>query len=237
MSLAYSKVINEVLNLLGAVAGATAASADANYTASPSTSTVDGPDFLPNQVVDAIFAAQGEIAEAIASTPLHPERTRYADVTSSLANRASIPRTGSGTSKLIIGIPGVVKDASTSKPLLPMALDAVRSFNEFSSTVYNGFSAHWYAINSGQVEHTRTNVIIEVCVYERPTSSSGNIDIDDHHEGGLVQGAVAKLALKEAMFAELYQGANTMWQAHIAQIRNYSNPSLYGKSQAAPSST
>lgn len=236
MAITYDKVTQEVLNLLGAVLGSIASAADTNYTATPSTSTVIGPDFLASQVLDAIVQAQGEIVEAIASTPRHPEREGFADVTVSLANFAAIPRTGSGGAT-IIGVPGFVRDASDSIACLPTDLDKVRDFNRFSSTVYSGFSPYWYAINGNRIEHTRTNVVIEVCVYTRPTTFTSNIALDDWHESGLVQGAVAKLALKESSFAELYQGANAMWMAHLAQIRNYAQPELYGMATAAPSST
>jgi hypothetical protein len=235
VSITYAKVTQEVLNLLGAVLGATATTADTNYTASPTTSTVIGPDFLPSQVQDAIVAAQGEIVEAIASTPLHPGRARFGDVTSALANRAAIPRTGSGTGKLIIGVPGAVRDSSNSEILDRMPLNTVQTFNRFSSGIYSGSTKYWYAIYAGRIEHTRTNVLIDVCVYERPTSFVGNIDLDDEYEGGLVQGAVAKLALKESLFSNLFQGANLQWQACLTRIRNYGNPELYGEAQAAPS--
>jgi hypothetical protein len=237
MPITYAKVTQEILNLLGAVLGENPTTADANYTATPSTSTVFGPDFLASQVQDAVVAAQGEIVEAIASTPLHPERARYADSTAALANRAAIPRTGAGTLKLIIGIPGAVRDSGNNETLERAALDSIRSFNRFSATIYSGSTRYWYAINSGRIEHTRTNVLVDVCVYERPTSFAGNIDLDDHHEGGLIQGAVAKLALKESLFGDLFAGANAQWQAHLAEIRNYGNPTLYGEAQAAPSAT
>jgi len=76
-----------------------------------------------------------------------------------------------------------------------------------------------------------------VCVYTRPTSFTGNISLNDEHEGGLVAGSVAKLALKESMFASLSSAANAEWTDHLAQIRSYGNPLAYGKAQAAPSST
>jgi len=236
MAITYEKVIQQVLNELGAVTGATATTADTNYTASPTTSTVIGPDFVPSMVNDALAATLGEIVEAIASTPKNPERSRFADVTSSLANLADIPQTGSGGAR-IIGLPRFVRDASDNKACLPIPLDAVRSFNNYSSTIYTGFSPYYYAINDGRIEHTRTNVIMGVCVYTRPSSFTGAIALDDWHEGGLVWGTVAKLALKESAFAPLYGGANTCWLAHIAQIRTYGQPELYGKAQAAPSST
>jgi len=46
-----------------------------------------------------------------------------------------------------------------------------------------------------------------------------------------------KLALKESTLQALHDAANDEWTAHITQIRSYGNPALYGKSQAAPSST
>jgi len=237
MAITYSKVIQECLNILGAVAGGTAVAADTNYTSTPSTGTVVGPDFLSIQVQDAIVGCQGEIVEAIASTPLHPGRARYGDVTSALANRAAIPRTGSGTAKLIIGVPGAVRDSSNSETLERMPLENVRGFNRFSGTIYSGSTRYWYAINAGRIEHTRTNVLIDVCVFERPIAFNGNIDLDDEYEGGLVQGAVAKLALKESMFGDLFTGANSQWQALLARIRNYGNPDIFGEAQAAPSAT
>lgn len=236
MAITFERVIQQILNELGAVLGATATAADTNYAASPTTSTVIGPDFVPSHVNDALAATLGEIAEAIASTPHHPERQRFADVTVSLANRAAIPQVGVTTAR-IIGIPGFVRDASNAEALIPDTLDRVRDFNSFALTVYSGAEVYRYVINAGRIEHTRTNVVMEVCVYTRPTSFTGAIALDDWHESGLVWGTVAKLALKESMFAELAQSANAAWTAHLAQIHSYQDPALYGKAQAAPSST
>lgn len=233
MAITYAKVTSEIQNLLGAVLGGNPAQADSNYTAPPTTSTTDGPDFIPAMVVDAIVLAQGEIVEAIACTPLHPERARFGDVTSALANRAAIPRTGAGTGKLIVGVPGAVRDSSNFETLVRMPLDTVRSFNRFTN-IYTGSTRYWYTINAGRIEHTRMNVLIDVCVFERPTLFTGNIDLDDHHEGGLVQGAIAKMALKESMFGDLQAAAKAFWVDYIAAIKAYGNPDLYGQAQAAP---
>ena len=66
MAITYDRVIQQVLNELGAVLGANAASADANYISAPSPSTVIGPDFVPSMVQDPLAATIGEIVEAIA---------------------------------------------------------------------------------------------------------------------------------------------------------------------------
>lgn len=235
MAITYNKVKNEVATLLGAILGATSATAEANYVATMADGTLIGPDFTKTMIEDAVVAAEGEIVEAIASTPLHPERGRYESDTATLANNAVIPQADSGAN-VIIGVIGRVRDSVTSKTLLPINADAVRSFNEHSS-IYSGFTPHWYAVVGDTILHTRTNVIIRVCTYTRPTSFIGNINLDDWHEGGLVQGAVAKLALKESMFQALYTGANAAWVAHLAEIRSYSDPAKYGLANAAPSST
>lgn len=236
MAITFESVIQQILNELGAVKGATPAQADANYTASPSTATVIGPDFLPSQVQDALAATISKTVECIASVPHHPERQRFADVTAALSNLDAIPRVGSGGAT-VIGVPGFVRDGSDGKAVLPAPLDAVRSYTRFAATIYAGQDAYLYAINGNRIEHTRTTVIVEVCVFTRPTTFTGDINLDDWHEAGLVAGAVEILATKESMFAALHDAAKQRRDAHLAEIRNYAPPELYGKAQSAPSST
>lgn len=218
MAITFERVIQEVLNELGAVAGATAATADTNYTASPSTSTVIGPDFIPSMVNDALAGAIAEIVECIASFPHHPERARFADVTASLANRAAIPQTGSGGAR-IIGVPGFVRDASDAQALEEVSLDKVRSYTRHAATIYLAQDAYLYAINGNRIEHTRTNVAMDVCVFTRPTTFTGAIALEDWHEPGLVAGTVKTLATKESMFSRLYEAANKRWEDHLDKTR------------------
>jgi len=236
MAITFERVIQEILNELGAIKGATPADAQANFNAAPSTATVIGPDFVPAMVEPALAATIGETVEAIASTPLNPERGRFESDTVALANNAVIPRTDSG-GNTIIGVPGRVRDAANGKLLLPVSADRVRDFNEFSGSVYGGYTPYWYAIVGGAVLHTRQSVLIRVCTFTRPTAFTGNINLDDWHEGGLVAGSVEKLALKENLFAELFNGANVRWKDHLAQVRSYGNPALYSAAQSAPSPT
>lgn len=237
MAISWNKAKQKVANALGAVKGANAADAESNYTATITTSTVFGADFTPTMIEDALVAAIGRIVEAIASTPLNPERAGFTSQTSNLASGALIPRTDSGGSNVIVGVIGAVRDSSNSKVLILTDLDKVRSFVEHSSTVYNGFSAYWYALDGNRIYHTRTNVVADVCTYTRPTSFVGNISLDDWHESGLVNLAVAEIALKENLFAQLYDGANTKGEAHLAEIRNYGNPDWHGNAQAVSSPT
>lgn len=234
MSVAWNKVKQEVANLLGAVAGVTAAAADTNYVATIADGTLVGPDFTKSQIEDALVHTLGDIVEAIASTPLHPEAVRFQAQTSNLAEGALIPRTDSGGNP-IIGPIRAVRDTSDSRPLIVTDLDKIRSFSRFASTVYSGFSPYWYAIDGYRIWHTRANVIVDVFAFSRPTSFAGNIPVDDIHERGLVCGAVAALALKEGMFNALAQGMAAEYMRHLQEIRAYGRPMLHGMEQAAAS--
>lgn len=236
MSVSWNKAKQKVANALGAVAGATAATADANYLGTISTSSVIGPDFTPAMIEDALVAALGRIVEAIASTPLNPERAGFTTQTNALASGDLIPRTDSG-GILILGVIGAVRDSSNSEVLELTDLDKVRSFARHSTTVYNGANLYWYALDGNRILHTRTNVVADVCTYTRPTSFAGDVPIDDWHESGLVQLAVREIALNENLFAPLYDAANTAGEAHLAEVRNYGNPSWHGEAQAASSPT
>lgn len=218
MAITFERVIQEALNELGAVKGANASDADTNYIATPSTSTVIGPDFLASQVQDALAGVIGEIVECIASTPYHPERARFADETASLANLDPIPQDGSSGAR-IIGVPGYVKDASDGRACEEVSLDKVRSYTRFSSTIFSSQDAYLYAMNGNRIEHTRTAVVMDVCVHTRPTVFTGAIGLEDWHEAGLVAGVVKTLATKESMFANLYAAANTRWEDHITKTR------------------
>jgi len=236
MAITFDSVIQQVLNELGAVLGINAAQADSNFLAPPSTSTVDGPDFVPTMIQPALAGVISQTVECIAATPHHPERQRFADVTASLANLDPMPRLGSGGST-IIGVPGFVRDSADGRACLPMPLDAIRGYTRFASTIYSASDVYGYAINGNRIEHTRAAVVIEVCVYARPTIFTDVINLDDWHEPGLVAGVVEILATKESMFTALYAAASKRRAEHLAKIRNYAAPELYGTATAAPSST
>lgn len=226
--------MQEVINLFGQVLGATPTIAQTNYTDTLSVSTIRGPAFPPQSISDAVFGTVMDIITAIAESPLHTERGDFAAVTGSLANLAAIPRTVGGLP--VIGVPLWIKDATDNIACLPMSLDRVRSFNRFSANVYSTFSPYWYCVNDGRIEHTRTNVIMNVIAWSRPISTAGNIPLADHHEWGVVNGAAMRLAAKEGSYRPLYEQCKAYWDDHIGAIRGYTNQAAYGQLQSAPAS-
>lgn len=222
--------------MLGAVLGFFPVDADANYGATMADATIIGPDFTKTMIEDALVMALGEIVEAIASTPLNPERAGFTTQTAPLAYNDLIPRVDSAANK-VIGVIGEVRDETDDTPLLHVPMDSIRTWKIFASNVYSDFTPYLYAINGNRILHTRTNVIIDVCTFARPTSFATDVPLDDWHEGGLVAGAVSKLALKENQFPDLFAGQVAIWQQHLAQIRSYGSQEIYGNAQSAPSKT
>lgn len=233
MGFSYGKIESQVSNLLGAIVGIDMASAGTNYSAAASTTNRKNPDFPIPAVQDAIVNAVTDVVLAIAETPRHPERMNYLGITAALANRSSVPATDSLASPFV-GVKGRVYDSVNSKSLLPDDLEAIRSFNEHTN-VYSGFTAYWYAYNNNIIEHTRANVIIEGCVWSRPTFvTANNIPLSDIHEEAVVQRAVMHLCQREAAYLELWNAAQTIWDDHIGRIRALGAPEVNTEANAAP---
>lgn len=234
MSFTFGIAFRQVHNLFGNVKGLTAAVAETNYTAAITTSTVRGPGMILSAVQDAILDSLMEIVEAICATPFHPERRGFDVDSASLANLAQMPDAISGAK--VIGVPGYVKDATNNRALVNVSLIDVRDFNEFSTTVYTGLDQYWYAFNENRIEHTRTNAIVRLCAFNRPTFVAANdVPLDDYHLRGLSAGAARFLAGKEGTFRATYEQCSAIWTEHLASIKAYGMLDKYGRQQAAAS--
>ena len=107
-----------------------------------------------------------DMAVEIATNPEHPMRANIADVTSALTSGALIPSTGSGTGRQIIGEYGIVRDGSDSKSLSKsFSLEAIRRLGENVNT-WRKIPVYSYVIVKPRIFHTRTTVIIDVCVWD-----------------------------------------------------------------------
>lgn len=233
MSVTWNSIFQQVADLLGAVAGATASTKEANYQAAISTSTVIGPDFTGTPIQDAAANVLAEIVEAISETPLHPEWQDFKEVTGSLASGDEIPALVNALPR--IGRIGAVLDAADDTPLKRAPLDEVRSYNRFSATIYSQSDQYKFAEYADRVYHTRDNVVIEAFCFERPANFNGNIPIRDTHEQALVCGAVMRLAPKESMYGDLWDKTQATYTRHLAAIRELGNPQAYTEAAVAPS--
>jgi hypothetical protein len=236
MATSWNTIFQGIAHLLGAVKGATVATAETNYTSAISNSTLIGPDYTGTPIQDAVAAVLAEIIEAISENPLHPEWADFRDLTADLASGDLIPKLGAGGAPRI-GRIGSVLDSSDSRSLKRASLDEVREYNRFKSTIYAQHSPYKFAIAADRIEHTRENVKIEVFCFERPTDFSNDIPIRDTHEQPLVCGGVMRLAPKESMYGDLWEKVSGTYTRHLESIRALGNPQAYTEAAAAPSNT
>lgn len=222
MSTTYGQIEREVHHLLANIVGGQVSDVETNYTAASSTSNRLNPDFAFTPVRDAIIEAIIEIFHAIAETPRHPHWNIYSTFTSSLSNGNQIPNT-SPLAEQLIGAFGDVVDSATTRVCLPMPLDKVRDYNIYSSTVYSGLDVYWYALDGFRIFHTRSAVKMQYNVLTRPTFvAANNITLYDNHVPFIVWGAVARLAIKEGRYREVYEAANQHFNDYLASIRAWS---------------
>lgn len=235
MSFTFGQCERQCSNLLGNVLGTDLAAAETNYLATASATNRSNPDFPASNIQDAIVNAVTDIVLAIAETPRHPERQNLQGLSNSLGNRSIIPSLDSLGSPFV-GIKGRVFDSASGKSCLNEDVDSIRSFNEHTG-VYSGFSPFWYAYNGNTIEHTRASVVIEGCVWVRPTYvTADNVQLADIHESAVVMGAVMRLAPREGMYLDLWNAAEKIWNDHIARIRALGAPEAITEMNSAPTS-
>ena len=237
MSFSYGTVARQVDNILGTIVGATVATTESNYTATPSTSNRNNPDFPLTAVQDAVLNAISYFVLAIAETPRHPERNAFRGITAPLVNLSLVPPTDA-LAQPFIGVKGDVYDADDEKVLLPMPVGKVRSYNQFPSIYTALGDVYWYACSGQSIVHTRPAVIIEGVVWERPSFVSVNpVPLSDIHENPIVMNAVMELAPREGLYLEVWNAAKTISDAHLERIRRLGAPEANTAAQGAPSNT
>lgn len=225
MSITFNKCQNQVALLLGQIEGADIATAATNYAATQSTSTLRGADYPPLAILDACIESVMQIAHAICESVAHPEITSFIVTSSATASGAAVPTSSSGSVPRIGPIRRVI-DSTNSRTLREATVDQVRDYISASSTVFVNYTPYLYAVDGGDILHTRTNVLIDFCGFTRATitanvGASDVIPINDEHEAAVIFGATAHLAMKETMYASLAQMYQQLFSEHLAVIRAY----------------
>lgn len=198
----------------------------ANFT-SPTASSIFSFNFLK----DKLLNAQEGLFMALASTATNPLRRFIESQTASLAYGAQITTNAAGLP--VVGAYGTVRDAMNSQPLAlneleDVQLRAINPNSMFKLAVYQ------YAIIGDRIFHTRTNVIVDVCAYERPDTGSLDLTSDillpDILGPAVVQGAIGECYRDDEYMEQAQQarGIYTQWvqtlQSGMAQIQPQSSP-------------
>jgi len=235
ITVTFNQIERQVSNLLGNILGGDVATADTNYQAAATTANRKEADFPPIAVQDAILNTISELVQVIAETPLHPHRVVIAALTPALASGTTLPATTAGGVPFI-GRWGRVYDSADNQLLEPTSIDKIRDFNRFASSIYSGLTLYRYAIQNIFIYHTRTNVIVEGCAWNRPAWAGASlIPFSDNYERPIVFGSVAALAGREWKDSELYAAAKGEWEAAVARIRSFAEPGALTFASSAPS--
>jgi hypothetical protein len=239
MAVAYGKILLEAGLRVNALVGATSSTLETTLTNAVSAASFDSADFPLTALKDTCLLVEEKLVIAAASFRVkevsptgvvfyrhHPWRSSISSATSNLAHKAPLPSVDSSSNK-IVGVWGDVYDSSDGTALDEWTLSdiqaAVRNANSWVITPQYG-----YRIIGNRIHHTRTNVIIDVCTYNRTTRQTA-IDtltnptlLPDAAEEAMVCGIVSMLIRDDAFTAQ-------------SQIyRNYFNEALAGQlAQAA----
>lgn len=233
MATKLTAIVREVAKRVNGIAGATASAMATNYAVDPPTTTeIDDPVFNLAYIEDVVIDVHGRLALEIASVqdPVtgignHPWRPFFADVTASVAHGGNLPTTGTG-GKTIIGAFGRCYNASdTDYVLTPASLERVSQYRFNVGGIYTA-GVSMYAINGTKVYATVSNVVFNVCVYERADlvtamAANGNMTLPDVLADALVAGSVASI-LVEDEYANTAAYYKTFYDQAIAAIRSTS---------------
>lgn len=213
MAVSYDRIIKSAAIRINGISGATSAALETAYLVTPITTTqLDSADFPLTPLKDTCLLVEEKLAHAIANTGSHPWRSVLAGVTASIAHKGVIPVVDSN-SKSIIGVFGSVYDASDGTVCTEKPLEVIRRRVENAGT-FHLVSAYNYKIDGRRIYHTRTNVVIDVCIYDR-TARQTAIDtltnpilLPDVLEEAYVNGMVAMLVRDDAFMAQsqIYAG-------------------------------
>lgn len=164
--------------------------------------------------------AEQKLAEAIGFSADRTLRAYLRSETAALASGADLPSTDA-SSNPIIGNFGAVMDADAPTRMLtrmpvPLIQNRLLAPNLYLVPVYQ------YALDSGQILHTRTTVTIECCVYNAATQTTafdndGPILLPDSLVEAYITGALAMLVRDDEFLAQSTQ-YGTFFATELANI-------------------
>ena len=172
MSTLYHVILRGVAHRVGALRGEYTPSIETSFVATPLTAAelAEKTPYSLSVLKDAVLEAEEMFVVAIASTGNHPWRAVLRAFTANIADKGVVPAVDS-TGKGIVGLYGAVRDATDSTPLVEMPLSMIARRVRNANNHYL-LPVYWYKFDGGVVRHTRTNITIEVCSYDRAAQST-----------------------------------------------------------------
>jgi hypothetical protein len=227
----YEQIIRAAALKVQAIAGSSSAAVQAAYVTTPITTTqIDSPDFPLGPLSDICIQIEERLATAISNYVaesngelfFHPWRRFISGVTASVASGALVPSTDA-SSNPVVGVPGLVKDASDGVQLSKLTMAELRATLRGITAGWIRSAVYGYAYDGDRIYHTRTNVTLDVCVYNRATQTTriatvtNTILLPDALEEAYGSGMVSRLFRDDAFLPQA-QAARVDFQATLENI-------------------
>jgi hypothetical protein len=214
MSIVYNTVIRQsALRCQVFTTGTTPTLLQSAYITSPLTTTqLASPDFPFQSLLDTCLLVEEQLSTQIANNKTHPYRAFFTTQTADIANKAEIPKTDS-SSNPIIGVYGAVFDSSDSLECEEMSAQNI-TIKTRNANSWQRCAIYGYRIVGRRMYHTRTNVKIDVCTYNRTTQGTSIATLTnasflpDALEWAMVCGMVALLTRDGAFESQAQIYAN-----------------------------
>lgn len=224
MSTPWHDVLASAGLRISALTGTLGPALETAFNVRPLTTTQFQSTVFPFTAVKyALINAEEKLAHAIASVKNHPWRRSLASTTVALANEATIGPLSS-SSETIIGAFGAAYDTADGSGLTEKPLAVVRRFVRNSAMFPTGHSIYHYHIDGSRIYHTRSEVTLEVCVYNRVTqlaaiTANSNMLLPDVLDEALICGAVA-IMVRDDEFAGQAATYATYFASTLDMIRS-----------------
>ena len=199
---------------------------EANFTSATASSI-----FSFNFLKDKLLNSQESLFMALAATATNPLRRFIESQTDSLGYGDQITENAAGLP--VVGAYGAVRDSVNFQPLALNELEDIQ-LRALNPNLMFKLAVYQYAIVGDRIFHTRANVIVDVCGYERPDTDTldltANILLPDILGPAMVQGAIGECFRDDEYIeqAQVARGIHNQWVAALrggmAQIQPQSNP-------------
>jgi hypothetical protein len=218
MSLTYDYIVRQIALRVNAITGAVAPTLETNYSAAPVTA-YQSSIFPKTSIYDAVRIAEGKMATTIANSGNNTLRAYLLSQTDPLSSGDAMPSVDENSVK-IIGQYGSVLDGD-DPTIICTAAPPQEIRRRLNTSSYWKIPAYLFSYDGNGIIHTRTTVIVQVCVYNGETqktaiAANGAILLADSLEEGYVNGGLAELLRDDEFMAQ------------AAVFRGYFNETLAG---------
>lgn len=223
MSISYNTIVRQVAIAINSLIGTVPTDLQATYSNVPLTAADFDSSIHPfGFIKDKVLNAQEGLIMAIASTEGHPWRELIGPSTiDGLAHGARIPAVGANGLQ-VVGTYGAVRDSTDGTVLTRKKLQQIRDRVANPNGMWI-MPVYWFHIEDRRVEHTREEVDVDVCTYERPDSDSLDLEseiiVPDVTGSAMADGAVME-CVRDDEFVAQSQTYGTFYQAWLTAIKS-----------------